>query len=174
VQTRYIFVTAPVLTMAILAIAAMRFPRVYRGLLGFALCFGVVLSALATWPLISAKKQVDLYYAQLADYVRQLPPEAGVADYSIGEVAFLSGHTIVDTGGITRPSLIPLMADPTEDRRNAWMYAQGAQYDVIDHSPMPGAVLVWSRKIPSTGWTLHLGPSPTFEMLMLWKLPPRP
>jgi hypothetical protein len=174
VQTRYIFVTAPVLTMAILAIAELRFPRVYRGLLGFALCFGVVLSALATWPLISAKKQVDLYYAQLADYVRQFPPEAGVADYSIGEVAFLSGHTIVDTGGITRPSLIPLMADPTEERRNAWMYAQGAQYEVIDHQPMPGAVLVWSQKIPSTGWTLHLGPSHTFEMLMLWKLPPQP
>ncbi len=173
VQTRYIFVTAPVLTIAILAIAMLRFPRIYNGLLAFALCFGVLVSALATWPLISAKKQVDRSYAELAEYVRQLPPEAGVANYSIGEAAFLSRHLIIDTGGITRPSLIPLLADPTDDRRIAWMYDQGAAYDVSDHPPLPGAVMVWSQKIPTTGWTLHLKPSTDYDLLTLWKLPPR-
>jgi hypothetical protein len=174
VQTRYIFVTAPLLTIALFAIAAQRFPKVYRGLLGFALVFGIVMSALATWPLVNAKKQIDAIYAELAEYLSHLPPEAGVAHYSIGEAAFLSSHTIIDTGGITRPSIIPLLADPTDERRTAWMYDQGAQYEVIDHQPMPGAVLVWSHDVPSTRWVVRLGPSHDFEHLMLWKLPPRP
>jgi hypothetical protein len=174
VQTRYIFVTAPLLTIALFAIAAQRFPRVYRGLLAFALLFGVFMSALATWPLVNAKRQIDAIYADLAEYLSHLPPEAGVAHYSIGEAAFLSGHTIIDTGGITRPSVIPLLADPTDDRRTAWIYAQGAQYEVIDHQPLPGAVMVWSHDVPSTRWVVRLRPSHDFEHLMLWKLPPRP
>lgn len=173
VQTRYIFVTAPLLTIALLAIAAQKFPRTYRSLVLFALAFGVFMSTFATWPLVSAKKQIDLVYAQLADFLRTLPPEAGVAHYSIGEAAFLSQHTIIDTGGITRPSIIPLMSDPTDDRRIAWMYAQGAQYEVIDHQPMPGAVLVWSHDVPSTRWAIRLKPSHETENLMVWKLPLR-
>jgi hypothetical protein len=173
VQTRYIFVTAPLLTIALFAIAVQRFPRVYRGLLVVALFFGVLVSALATWPLVSAKKQIDLVYAQLADFLRTLPPQAGVAHYSIGEAAFLSQHTIIDTGGITRPSIIPLLADRTDERRIAWMYAEGAQYEVIDHQPMPGAVLVWSHDVPSTRWAIRLHPSHETENLMVWKLPLR-
>jgi hypothetical protein len=174
VQTRYIFVTAPLLTIALLALAALRAPRVYRGLVAFALVFGVVFSALATWPLVTAKKQVDAIYAQLAAYLHTLPPQAGVAHYSIGEAAFLSQHTIVDTGGITRPTIIPYMADGSDDRRASWVYSQGAQYWVIDHAPLPGATLVWSQRLPSTRWTLHLGKSHDFDWLMLWKLPPQP
>jgi hypothetical protein len=174
VQTRYIFVTAPVLTIALFAIAALRFPRIYRSLLAFALLFGVVLSALSTWPLVSAKRQLDRQYAELAAYLKRLPPEAGVAYYSIGEAAFLSGHNIIDTGGITRPSLIPLLADRTDDRRVAWIYDQGAQYEVSDHQPLPGATIVWSERLPSTRWKLHLRPDHDFDMLTLWKLPPRP
>lgn len=174
VQTRYIFVTAPLLTIALLALAALRAPRVYRGLVAFALVFGVVFSALATWPLVTAKKQVDAIYAQLAAYLHTLPPEAGVAHYSIGEAAFLSQHTIVDTGGITRPSIIPYMADEKDDRRASWVYSQGAQYWVIDHAPLPGSQLVWAQRLPSTRWTLHLGRSQDYDWLMLWKLPPQP
>jgi hypothetical protein len=174
VQTRYIFVTAPLLTIALFAIAVQLFPRAFRALLAFALLFGVFMSTFATWPLVSAKKQIDLIYAELASYLSTLPPEAGVAHYSIGEAAFLSQHTIIDTGGITRPSIIPLLPDPTDDRRIAWMYGEGAQYEVIDHQPLPGAVLVWSHDVPSTRWAIRLHPSHEFEHLMVWKLPPPP
>ena len=172
VQTRYIFVTAPVLTIAILAIAAQRWPSIYRALVAFALVFGVTISALTTWPLIRNKVQVDRIYAQLADYLRTLPPDAPVAHYSIGEAAFLSQHPIVDTGGITRPGIIAFMGDATDDRRQAWIYSQGAKYEVIDHAPVPGATLVWSRDLPSTGWFLNPREYRTTELLQVWKLPP--
>jgi hypothetical protein len=174
VQTRYIFVTAPVLTIAILAIAAQRWPSIYRGLVAFALVFGVTISALTTWPLIRNKVQVDRIYAQLAVYLRTLPPDAPVAHYSIGEAAFLSQHPIVDTGGITRPGIIAFLGDATDDRRQAWIYSQGAKYEVVDHSPVPGATLVWSRNLPSTGWFLNPREYHTTELLQVWKLPPEP
>jgi hypothetical protein len=172
VQTRYIFVTAPVLTIAILALGAMRWPRLFRAGVVLGVAFGIVVSSLATWPLIHNKIQVDRDYAALAAYVRTLPPDAAVANYSIGESAFLSGHTIVDTGGITRPGAIPFMFDAADERMLAWIRSQGAQYWVIDHQPGPRAVLVWSRDIPETGWHLDPRRYRDTERLQLWKLAP--
>jgi hypothetical protein len=171
VQTRYIFVTAPFLTIAILAIAIQLRPTLYRGLLTLAIAVGVVVSALTTWPLVHNKVVVDQIYADLAHYVATLPPADGVAYYSIGEAAFLSHHTIIDTGGITRPGIIAYLADPNDDRRLAWIYNEGARYDVIDHSPIPGSVLVWNHDIPSTGWFLNPRAYRSTERLQLWKLP---
>jgi hypothetical protein len=173
VQTRYIFVTAPVLTIAILAIAVQRWPEIFRFLLTFGLLVGVTLGARTTWPLIRNKVEVDRIYAQLADYLRTLPPDAPVAHYSIGEAAFLSLHPVIDTGGITRPGIIPFLADATDDRRQAWIYAEGARYEVIDHPPVPGATLVWSRTLPSTGWFLTPHLYTATELLQVWKLPER-
>jgi hypothetical protein len=171
VQTRYIFVTAPVLTVAIFAMAAQRWPRVYRPLLVFALVFGVVISGLSTWPLVAKKVETDRIYALLADFLKTLPPDAPVAHYSIGEAGFLSQHPLVDTGGITRPGIIPYMWDTTEDRRTAWIYSQGAKYEVIDNSPTPGSILVWSHDVPTTSWAVHLHPSHSMDHLHVWKLP---
>jgi hypothetical protein len=170
VQTRYIFVTAPVLTIAILALAAMRWPRLYRVGVIFGIVFGAITSLLVPWNLIHNKIGVDRDYADLAAYVRTLPPEAAVANYSIGESAFLSGHTIIDTGGITRPGAIPFMFDTTDARMLAWIRSQGAQYWVINHQPEPGAVLVWSRDIPETGWYLNPRRYKGVKRLQLWKL----
>ncbi len=174
VQTRYIFVTAPVLTIALLAIAAQRWPAVYRALAAFALVFGLAISARTTWPLIHNKVEVDRVYARLAAFLRTLPPDAPVAHYSIGEAAFLSGHPIIDTGGITRPSIIPFLGDGGDDRRMNWIYGQGARFEVVDHAPVPGATLVWSRDLPSTGWFLNPAGYQTKELLQVWKLPPQP
>jgi hypothetical protein len=171
VQTRYIDVTAPVLSVAILAIAAQRSTALYRGLLAFTLVAGVTFSAFSTWPLVRNKVEVDRIYAQLADFIRTLPPDAPVAHYSIGEAAFLSNHPLVDTGGITRPGILPYMYDTTETRRTAWVYSQGAKYEVVDLPPVPGAVLVWSHDMPSTSWTMHLHPNDGLDHLHVWKLP---
>jgi hypothetical protein len=117
------------------------------------------------------KVEVDRIYAQLADFIRTLPPDAPVAHYSIGEAAFLSQHPLVDTGGITRPGILPYMYDATEARRTAWVYSQGAKYEVIDLPPAPGAVLVWSHDMPSTSWTMQLHPNDGLDHLRVWKLP---
>lgn len=174
VQTRYIFVTAPVLTIALMAIAAKLWPRLYRAGVAFGLLFGVGISLLATWDLIRNKVQVDRDYAALASFFRTLPPNSPVAHYSIGEAAFLSEHPIVDLGGITRPGIIPFMWDATDNRRIWWAHEQGARFVVLDHSPEPGSTLVWSRAIPTTGWFLNPGRYRAKEMLMVWQLPSAP
>ncbi len=174
VQTRYIFVTAPVLTVALLAIARKLWPRVYLAGLCFGLAFGVGISLLATWPLIRNKVQVDRDYAALAAFFRTLPPHDAVAHYSIGEAAFLSEHPIIDLGGITRPGIIPFLYDTTDNRRVWWAHEQGARYAVVDHAPEPGSQLVWSRAIPTTGWFLNPRHYRLKEMLEVWKLPPSP
>ena len=174
VQTRYIFVTAPVLTIALMAVAVKLWPRLYRAAAVFGVWFGVSISCLATWPLIRNKIGVDREYAALAEYLRSLPPYAPVAHYSIGEAAFLSEHPLVDLGGITRPSAIPFLWDVTDNRRMWWVHEQGARYEIVDHAPEPGSVLVWSRDIPTTGWFLQPSRYRATDRLMVWKLPPSP
>ena len=174
VQTRYIFVTAPVLTIALLAVARKLWPPVYRAGVVFGVTFGVGVSLLSAWPLLSNKVQVDRDYASLAAFLRTLPPDAPVAHYSIGEAAFLSEHPIIDLGGITRPGVIPYLWDTTDTRRIWWAHEQGARYFVVDHSPENGSVLVWSRSIPTTGWFLNPHRYRLRESLMVWKLPPSP
>jgi hypothetical protein len=171
VQTRYIFVTAPLLTVAVFALAALRWPGIYRNLLAVALLYGAVVSIITTRPLVRNKVMGDAVYAQLAAYMRTLPPDAPVALYAIGEPAYLSQHPIVDTGGITRPGVIPYIFDANDDRITAWIYTQGAQYEVIDHSPIPSAQLVWSRDIPATGWFFESRRYTATDRLQLWKLP---
>jgi uncharacterized membrane protein YkgB len=174
VQTRYIFVTAPLLTVALLAMARKLRPRLYVAGAAFAILFGITISFLTTWPLIGNKIEVDRDYAALAAFFRTLPDNAPVAHYSIGEAAFLSEHPLVDTGGITRPGIIPFLWDVSDTRRIWWMHAQGARYAVLDHAPEPGSTLVWSRDIPTTGWFLSRARYKTFDSLKVWKLPPSP
>jgi len=174
VQTRYLFVTAPVLTVAVLALAAVRWPRIYRTLLALTVLYGVTLSLLATRPLVRNKVRVDATFADLAAYIATLPPRAPIALYAIGEPAFLAQHPIIDTGGITRPGVIPFIHDTSDDRITAWIYAEGAKYEVIDHAPIPGAQLLWSRDIPSTGWSFDPRRYAATERLQLWQLPPAP
>ncbi len=174
VQTRYIFVTAPVLTVAILAMARKLRPRLYVAGTVFGIIFGVSISLLATWPLIRNKTGVDRNYAALAAFLRSLPPQDAVAHYSIGEAAFLSEHPLIDLGGITRPGIIPFLWDAKDDRRIWWAHEQGARYAVIDHAPEPGSTLVWARQIPTTGWFLNPRRYHGTDRLEVWKLPNSP
>jgi hypothetical protein len=173
VQTRYLFVTAPLLTIALLALFAVRWPTAYRGLLAFALVYGAAISLQATRPLVRNKVRIDAVYAELAAQLHALPPNAPVAAYSIGEIGFLSGHPLVDTGGITRPGAVAYLWDANDDRRTAWIYSQGAQYQIIDHQPLSEATLLWSRPVPLTGWYFQPAMYSRTETLQLWKLPAR-
>ena len=172
VQTRYLFVTAPLLTIALLALFAVRWLAAFRCLLVFALLYGVAMSVLATRPLVRNKVRLDAVWVELAAELHTLPPDAPIATYSIGEIGFLGEHPLVDTGGITRPGAVAYLWDATEDRRTAWIYSQGAQYEIVDHPPLPGATLVWARPIPLTGWYFHPAMYRRTETIQLWKLPP--
>ncbi len=174
VQTRYIFVTAPLLTLVLLALAFRWHPRLFLAGTVFGGALGVFVSLLATWPLITNKIGVDREYAQLASFLHSLPPNAPVAHYSIGEAAFLSEHPIIDLGGITRPGVIPFLFDPTDARLVWWMHEQGARFAVYSHSPEPGSTLVWQQDIPATGWFLDPRRYRNTERLEVWKLPAVP
>jgi hypothetical protein len=170
VQTRYIFVSAPVLTIAVFAFAAMQWPRAYPWLVAIMLIYGAAISLVSTRQLVRNKVADDVVYAELAAYMRTLPPDAPVALYPIGEPAFLSEHPVVDTGGITRPGVIPFIHDESDDRVTAWIYGEGARYEVIDHAPIPGAQLVWSRDLPAASWFYDMRRYLATDRLQVWKL----
>lgn len=174
VQTRYVFVTAPVLTVVLLALAWKLWRPGYKAGVAFGLVFGVSVSLLATWPLITNKVRIDRDYAALAAYLQTLPAQDPVAHYSIGEAAFLSEHPLIDLGGITRPGVIPFLWDVSDTRRVWWAHEQGARYMVLDHAPEPGSTLVWSRPVPTTGWFLNPSRYKLKELLDVWKLPLSP
>lgn len=174
VQTRYIFVTAPVLSIVLLALAAQRVPKYYPYLLGFGILYGTAMGFLATWPLVHNKVLMDETTAHLAAFVKTLPADAQVADYSIGEIAFLSQRTIVDTGGITRPGAIPYILTSNEKPLLTWASHEGANYIVMDHPPFPGAVLVWQEPGPNVGWYLNPKKHKEMFLLQLWTLPKQP
>lgn len=171
VQTRYVYVSAPVLIIAVMALWLKISPRTYRAGLVFGLIFGVVVSFDATWPLIHNKVGIDRDYAALAAFLRTLPVDAPVAHYSIGEAAFLSRHPLVDTGGITRPGIIPFLWDTNDDRRIAWIHSQGGRYMVTDHQPEPGSVVLWHHDIPTAGWYLNRHRYAGRDVLEVWTLP---
>ena len=109
---------------------------------------------------------------ELATFMRdRLPPGAPVATYSIGQVAFLSKHPIIDTGGITRPEVIPLLIYPPEVAVRWAQETQGAEY-FIGAKPQPDAVLVHQEAKRFAAWTLHPSRYSEPDRVELWKLAP--
>jgi len=170
VQTRYILVTAPGLTLVILLLALAASPRMGRILYVVVLVSALAVSLITARPFIR-NKGINCQVTQgLALYLRDhLPPDAPVADYSIGEIAFVSQHPIVDTG-ITRPEAVPYLNAP-HPAMIQWARSQGAQY-FIGSWPSPDAVLVYSASERFTGWSAHPALYATSHPIELWKLPP--
>jgi hypothetical protein len=176
VQTRYILVTAPGLTIVILIAALSAFPRAARVLYLTALVWSLAVSIVVVRPFLRNKAANCDAVRDLALYIHdRVPPDAPVADYSIGEIAFVSQHPIVDTGGITRPGAIPYLSGPTEAMLR-WAQSEGARYVVASDQPEPGAVAVCTVSAPFIGWTLHTSLYSTSGPVSLWKLaaPPDP
>ena len=171
VQTRYILVTAPGLTVVILAVALAASRRGGRAAYVLALLYAAIVSVAVVRPFIRNKGIYCQTVRDLALFIRDhVPPTAPVAVFGIGEIAFLSHHPIVDTGGITRPEAIPYMnAPPGEMER--WAQSEGAQY-FITAKPGPDAVLVFSESVRAIGWTLYPSRYDESYPLELWNLPP--
>ncbi len=170
VQTRYILVSASGLTIVILAIAQSLSLRTYRLCLSVALIFAIGVSSSSVWRFIRNKAIKDGVVSEFATFIRtQLPADVAIADDSIGEVAFLSERTIVDTGGITRPGAIPFLNSPPSDMVK-WIHSEGATHYLISEKPEPGAVLVFERPMPFVGWSLNPRRYSHWDLIRLWKL----
>jgi hypothetical protein len=173
VQTRYILVTAPGLTTVILAVALNASRRAGRAVYVFGLVAALAVSLLIVRPFIANKAYNCLAVDQLAQFIHDhLPADAPVAMFSIGQVAFVSQHPIVDTGGITRPAAIPYLDQPVAAQVH-WAESQGAQY-YIGIQPDPAASLVFSIDQRYEGWSLDPRLYAESSPVQLWKLAPVP
>ena len=171
VQTRYILVTAPGLLVVIVAGLLMLSHSMGRVLYGIALVEAVAISILIARPLVYNKGLECQASAKLAAYMRRdLPPGAPVATYSIGEIAFLSQHPIIDTGGITRPEALQFSNGSPESQAR-WAQTEGAQY-FIGVKPQPNSVLMFAAPKKFVSWTLNPSRYEEPTRIELWKLEP--
>ena len=172
VQTRYIMVTAPGLTIVVMLLAFVAARSAGRILYLAALLSAVAISIVTVRPFIRNKGFDCQRIRDLALFMRdRIPRDAPVAVYSIGEIAFASQHPIVDTGGITQPGALPYLNDRNLDRMVVWAHAQGAQFYISGPQPEPGAVPVYTVDQRFIGWTLHPALYARSGTLSLWKLP---
>ena len=172
VQTRYILLTAPGLMFAVFALLYEKLTiRLFRVYYVLALALGVTISSIATWPEIRNKVAGDRATDAIALYVRNnIPQDDPVAVYGIGQIAFVSQHPVIDTGGITRASAIPLL-NGTEADMLAWAKGQGAKYFISGDRPGPGAVPIFVRWEPNVGLSLNPRYYKNGGNTTLWKLP---
>src|SRR5208283_2392002 len=173
VQTRYILVTAPGLTLVILVLALQSAPRTARILYLAALAASLAVSVITVRPFIR-NKAIDCQTSKdLALFIHDhIPPDAPVADYSIGEIAFFSQHPILDTSGITRPDVIPYLSAPPRALLQ-WARSQGAQY-WIGNRPTPDSILIYTVNQRFATWSLRPALYATTTHIELWQLPPEP
>jgi hypothetical protein len=170
VQTRYILVSAPGLMIVILALILRSFPLAGRVLYLAALVSAFGVSVVTVRPFLHNKTISCQVNRDLALFIHdRIPPDAPVATYSIGEIAFLSQHPIVDTGGITRPGAIPYLNAPLTEMTR-WARSQGAQYYISSPQPEPGAVPVYTANPPYVGWTFDTALYGIRGEFYLWKL----
>jgi hypothetical protein len=174
VQTRYILLTAPGITIVILLLALQASRNLGRFLYAAVFVLGVFVSVITVRPFIRNKSVTCQNIRKLALFMHDnLPPDALVAVYSIGEIAFDSQHPILDTGGITRPDALPYLGDPNPAMVR-WIHSQGAQYYITAHDPEPGATAVYTANQPFIGWSLHPEKYRTSGSFEIWKLAPNP
>ncbi len=170
-QTRYCLLSMPSLCIAILwLIDPSGRSALFRGSVGAMVVVSLATIGLAEIPHLENKKSGDRIFSELAAYLREhVPADAPVAAYAIGQIAFESRHPLVDTGGITRPGVIPYLGNP--QARLRWAEANGARYFIGAAPPEPGAVQVFAARVPYLGWTLRPSIYRTTEALALYRLP---
>jgi hypothetical protein len=171
VQTRYCLLSMPclgILTLWLLEDSGR--PVLLRLAAGAMVLVSLLTVGLTVIPHVQNKKEIVRLYADLGSYLHShVPKDAPVAVYAIGELAFKSGHPLVDVGGITRPSVIPYMSDPQATL--AWAKRNGARYFISSHPPEAGAVPVYSTTVPFLGWTFKHSSYGATEPLTVYRLP---
>jgi len=154
VQTRYCLLSMPCLTLAtLLLIEDLERPTLLRLSAAAMVLASLVTVVLTVIPHIANKKEGVRRFAEIGAFLQDhVPADAPVAVEAIGELAFKTRHPLVDVGGITQTSVIPYLGDSKATLR--WAKQNGARYFIADEAPEPGAVQVFSTRMPFFGWTL--------------------
>lgn len=174
VQTRYILLTAPGITIVVMLLAFHLSRKLGSLVYAAALVTGIIVSMITVRPFVHNKGVNCQAIREMATFIRnQLPPDAPVATYSIGQIAFDSQHPIIDTGGITRPEAIPYLGDPNPAMVR-WIHSQGGQYYITANDPEPGATVVYTETLPFIGWSFQPKLFKTSGPIEIWKLAPSP
>jgi hypothetical protein len=155
VQTRYCLVSMPSLTIAVLWLLEESMSAAWARMAVIAMTLSAAaVFLLVVHPHVANKvREVKSVSSAVAFIRTSLPPDAPIAVYSIGELAFESRHPIIDIGGITRPGVLPYLNDLPASIQ--WARDQGAQYYIGGDSPAPGAERVFSYTMPFLGWSFH-------------------
>jgi len=155
VQTRYCLLSMPSLTIAVLWLLEESASRVWaRGVVAAMMIGNLGVLTTIVYPHVSNKIKLVKTLSIAAAYIRDnLPPEAPVAVYAIGQLAFESRHPLIDISGITRPGVLPYMGDLRATIR--WAKYQGAKFYIGGASPEPTAVRVYSYPMPFLGWSFR-------------------
>ena len=170
IQTRYVFVSASGFVLLALTVIYLNFPRIWRPATVLTALIAAVLSLTATWKLVYVKTLSDQESASMSTWIRQnIPADAPVAMFNIGEVAFLSEHPIIDTGGITRTGVIPFLGNNAATLN--WAVREGATYFMCTEPPVPGSTLLWQRDVPSPTWSVTVWKNLPPEQYKLWRVP---
>lgn len=171
VQTRYVTVMAPgLLFVLLLSLRQLARPWAYQATVALTAAMGLAASALMAYPHVRNKAQGDLLVNEFAAYVRQnVPANAGIAVYSIGQLGFLLKNPLIDIGGITRPEATHFMFYEPEGML-PWAKKEGALYYISGDQPEPGATLVHEVMIPNVGWYPKLSEYDIARPTKLWKL----
>ncbi|HVO47239.1 MAG TPA: hypothetical protein VMT29_12975 [Steroidobacteraceae bacterium] len=171
VQTRYILLSMPSMSIALLWLAEQRNGR--RALIaaaGSMAAAGAIVIALIVVPHVSNKVEYVRLITRVASYMREsLPPQDRVAVFAIGQIAFESQHPLVDIGGITDRTVIPYMGSPT--RTLQWAREQGARYIITGDRPEAAAEPVFTAAAPFIGWTFRHSQYSTQQPLVIYRLP---
>jgi hypothetical protein len=155
VQTRYCLLSMPSMTIAVLwLLEESANPAWTRTIIAAMTVSSLAILILIVYPHVSNKIKLVKTLTAAAAYMRDnLPPDAPVAVYAIGQLAFESRHPIVDIGGITRPGVLPYLNNVPASA--AWAQQQGARYYIGGELPSRTAVRVYAYAMPFLGWTLR-------------------
>lgn len=171
VQTRYCLLSMPSLTIPVIwLLEESAGPILARGVVAaMIICNLGVLTAIV-YPHVENKIELVKTLSIADAYIRDnLPPEAPIAAYAIGQLAFESRHPLIDISGITRPGVLPYMGDLPATIR--WAKYQGAKFYIGGDSPEPTAVRVYSYPMPFLGWSFRHANYDTSTEMGIYRLP---
>jgi hypothetical protein len=170
VQTRYCLLSMPSMTIGVLWLVATCRPAIFKGTVLTMLLASFCTIGWMVVPHVANKKDYSQVISRASAFIREhIPAQDPVAVYAIGQIAFESRHPLVDTGGITQPSVIPYMTDPRAAL--GWAKSQGARYMITGEPPEPQAERIFTATAPYLGWTLQRSLYQTRAPYSIYQLP---
>ncbi len=173
VQTRYVMVVAPGLSvLCYVMLRHMGGRTLHAVVLGVAAAAALFITVQQAHPLVRNKAEKVEQIERMSVYINaNLPADAKIAVYAIGQFGYLVRNELVDVGGITQPEAAQYLWAPPEQML-AWAKRQGATYYLEGGAPEPGAELVHEIDASSIGWSMAPGYYDRKGKLRLWKLAP--